>query len=52
MKDPLDKLDPESESDFDREADSEDRFPLRYDDVYDPDGNLLEPMSVLDDPFV
>jgi len=52
MNDPLDSLDPEAETDYDREQDSDARFPLRYDDVYDGDGNLVKPASVLEDPFV
>lgn len=41
------------DTDYDRTADSDNRFGRRrkYDDVYDTEGNLLEPMSVLDDPF-
>lgn len=52
MKDPLDALDPEKETDYDRQEDSDSRFTRLYDDVFDPDGNLIEPTSVLDDPFV
>ena len=48
---PEPKLPPET--DYDRTQDRDRRFGRRvkYDDVYDLDGNLLEPMSVLDDPF-
>ena len=44
-----DELPPET--DYDRTAESDNRFGRRrkYDDVYDAEGNLLEPMSVLDD---
>ena len=38
---------PETDEDFLREVD--DRFRLPYDDVFFPDGSLVEPMSVLDD---
>jgi hypothetical protein len=42
-------------SDYDRlNTEDDERQPARftrpYDDVFDPDGNLLAPVSMLDDP--
>jgi hypothetical protein len=39
---------PETDEDFLRDVG--DRLRRPYDDVFLPDGSLLEPMSVLDDP--
>lgn len=39
---------PETEEEIMSEGDR--RFDLPYDDVFNPDGSLLEPLSVLDDP--
>lgn len=36
------------ETDYDRSGD--DRYRRDYDEVFLPDGSLLQPMSVLDDP--
>lgn len=49
MADEIDLLG--DDTDYDRTNDKDNRFGRRrkYDDVYDLDGNLLEPMSVLDD---
>lgn len=42
---------PAEMSDYDRLAESDEpRFSRTYDDVFDPDGNLLPPVSMLDDP--
>jgi hypothetical protein len=40
------------ETDFERLMDVDDRLPKWYDDVFDEDGNLVKPMSVLDDLFL
>lgn len=40
---------PEDTTDEDRLETGEERFDRPYDDVFLPDGSLIEPMSVLDD---
>jgi hypothetical protein len=40
------------ETDLDRLTEKSDRLPGWYDDVFDGDGNLAEPSSVLDDLFL
>ncbi len=40
------------ETDEDIWGDRDDRLPKLYDDVFLPDGSLLEPLSILDDPPV
>ena len=38
------------ETDEDALRDDADRFDRPYDDVFNPDGSLIRPMSVLNDP--
>lgn len=38
------------ETEEDRLRDEADRFGRPYDDVFNPDGSLIKPLSVLDDP--
>lgn len=38
------------ETDEDRLREVDDRLLMIYDDVFLPDGSLLEPLSILDDP--
>ena len=50
MSDPFASLDPMAETEYDKLEDVGDRFTKNYDDVFLPDGELVGPVSVLDDP--
>lgn len=52
MSDTSDDTTEPTETEFQKLVDVGDRLPKWYDDVFDKDGNLARPASVLDDEFL